>query len=452
MTVPRHDISILLSGLLILIFAIVHPSLAQQAPDAAKKAKKIVILKTITDGDGKVQNIRIEKEGKDAENFDVEKFMKENDTDIQIKNNINKEINININEAEIKENITENHSEVIVNEHGTEKRIVKKIIIKDDSLANNRPFLGVELNENVIEHVVENSPAERAGLKENDRILAVNTDKIRGYDDLIAALRKYKPEETVNIQYEREGKTAITKVTLTKKKRVDYTSDEFRMMDDGCCKEKWSETFKELKDRPRLGVEVGEKNNLKGALLTKVYEKSGAAEAGLQQGDIIYEMDGKAITNDKDLTEAVRTHKAGDILTIKYRRDGEKLETNATLNKNADGIGNMNIKIFKDKNEERQTMKKGDIGRGLQLENYEFFPNPTQNSIKLRFTTRSDEAVDIRLVDGTGKEIYKEAVKDMTNRTYDKAIDFTGKPEGVYILHIMQGGQTFTRQLVYAKR
>ncbi len=130
MKVPRHDISILLSGLLILIFAIVHPSLAQQAPDAPKKAKKIVILKTITDGDGKVQNIRIEKDGKEAENFDVEKFMKENDIDSQIKNNINKEINININEDEIREgiekNINENHSEVIINENGTEKRIVKK--------------------------------------------------------------------------------------------------------------------------------------------------------------------------------------------------------------------------------------------------------------------------------------------------------------------------------------
>jgi C-terminal processing protease CtpA/Prc len=436
MKIPKQDLVILLSGLLILIFAFVHPALAQNNPEKTKKVKKIIIIENIIDENGNKKTTRIEKEGQEAEAFELEKLIED-----KVGNeNSNKNLDKIIKEIEINGN-----------KEGETAKIFKQLSFKVDSLAAKRPFLGVELDENVIENVVENSPAERAGLKQGDKILAINADKINGYDDLTAALSKYKPDATVAVKYEREGKAATTNVVLAKKTAtMNYTSDEFRMMDDGCCRDKWSETFKELKDRPKLGVEIGQNNNLKGALITKVYEKSGAADAGLQQGDIIYEMNAQPITNDKDLTDMVRSHKGGEVLKIKYRRDGEKRETEATLGKNTDMIE----KIFKEDDRTtttRKTVRKGGNDSGLQLENYEFYPNPTQNSIKLKFSSESNQALSIRLVDANGKEIYQEEIKDF-NKTYDKSIDLTGKPEGVYVLTIMQGGQVFSRQLVYAKK
>jgi predicted metalloprotease with PDZ domain len=454
MKLPQHDFSILFSGLLILIFALVHPAFAQKSPENAKKVKKIVIVQNLKDENGNVKTIRIEKEGKEADDFEMDKFLKENNIDLQIKEGINKDVKINVDkntltkefEKEIEKNV-----EVTIKKEGDKQQMTKRIIIQTDSSSAKRPFLGVELNENIIENVVENSPAERDGLKAGDKILAINTDKVSGYDALTAALSKYKPEETITIQYEREGKVASAKVTLAKRQATNnYTADEFRMMDDGCCRDKWGTAFKDLKDRPKLGVEIGQNNNLKGALVTKVYEKSGAADAGLQQGDIIYEMDGKPISDDRALTDLVRSHKGGDSLKIKYRRDGEKRETEATLSKTSDSIEEI-IHIFKDKNGEATTTTTRKSGSGLQLENYEFYPNPTQNSIQLKFSSPSSEPLSVRLIDANGKEIYREDIKDF-NRRYDKAIDLAGKPEGVYVLNISQGGQVFSRQLVYAKK
>jgi PDZ domain-containing secreted protein len=165
----------------------------------------------------------------------------------------------------------------------------------------------------------------------------------------------------------------------------------------------------------------------------------------------------------------VRSHKEGDVLLIKYRRDGEKREAKATLSKSTERVENTIkiirqksiegledvIEIFKDKNGEEKTVRtrkgENDENSTLRLDNYEFYPNSTQNSIKLKFSTESNETITVRLTDANGKEIYQETVKDF-NRTYDKSIDLTGKPEGVYVLSIVQGGEQFLRQLVYAKK
>lgn len=62
--------------------------------------------------------------------------------------------------------------------------------------------------------VVKGSPAEKAGLKNGDIILKLNSDPINQDNTLISLLSKYSPQTEVNLTILRDGKQFTTKVTL----------------------------------------------------------------------------------------------------------------------------------------------------------------------------------------------------------------------------------------------
>ncbi|WP_321474887.1 M20/M25/M40 family metallo-hydrolase [uncultured Paludibaculum sp.] len=68
-----------------------------------------------------------------------------------------------------------------------------------------------------------------------------------------------------------------------------------------------------------------------GFKISDVTKGSPADVAGLKGGDLIVEFDGKTISNLYDFTYALRSKKPGDVVPIKYNRDGKILETKATL-------------------------------------------------------------------------------------------------------------------------
>lgn len=72
-------------------------------------------------------------------------------------------------------------------------------------------------------------------------------------------------------------------------------------------------------------------NMVQGVYIQNIYENSGAAQAGLQAGDIIVEMDGKTITSMDDLDNYKYTKKIGETIKIKVNRNGETLEFDVVL-------------------------------------------------------------------------------------------------------------------------
>jgi S1-C subfamily serine protease len=76
----------------------------------------------------------------------------------------------------------------------------------------------------------------------------------------------------------------------------------------------------------QLGISTTE-----GVLVFDVSEGSAAANAGLEPGDIIVDIDGKQIETVEDLYSVLRTKSPGDEVTIKAMRDGEEVTLNATL-------------------------------------------------------------------------------------------------------------------------
>lgn len=68
-----------------------------------------------------------------------------------------------------------------------------------------------------------------------------------------------------------------------------------------------------------------------GALVTSVNDDSGAAAAGLQQGDVITKVNNTAIESSSDLVLAIRSVNPGDTVQIEYVRDGQTQTASATL-------------------------------------------------------------------------------------------------------------------------
>jgi hypothetical protein len=88
--------------------------------------------------------------------------------------------------------------------------------------AGSRPYFGsipdFGRNEEgyAIQGVGPGSPAEEGGLKGGDVIIKLGDRNVGGLEDFDAALRVYKPGETVGVVVRRDGKAVTLKVTLGK--------------------------------------------------------------------------------------------------------------------------------------------------------------------------------------------------------------------------------------------
>ncbi|HEX8804464.1 MAG TPA: trypsin-like peptidase domain-containing protein, partial [Acidimicrobiales bacterium] len=68
-----------------------------------------------------------------------------------------------------------------------------------------------------------------------------------------------------------------------------------------------------------------------GAFVVDVTPRSGAAAAGLRQGDVIVEVDGDAVGSSDDLGEAISVHRPGDRIEVTIQRRGDSITVTARL-------------------------------------------------------------------------------------------------------------------------
>lgn len=68
-----------------------------------------------------------------------------------------------------------------------------------------------------------------------------------------------------------------------------------------------------------------------GAVIKKVYDDSPAQQAGIEEGDIVTEINGSKIRSSGELTSAVKTSAKGDTLVLKVYRDGSFKEITVTV-------------------------------------------------------------------------------------------------------------------------
>lgn len=210
---------------------------------------------------------------------------------------------------------------------------------------SNKAFLGVasEKKENGLEvtEVSKNSPAEKAGIQTKDIILSVDGKAVTTSQELYEAIGKYKPEDLVKIDIQRNGKKQTLEAKLAKAAaqgfRFEFNDLDFEMprmgefMMPGRPGER-VEVIRELR-RPKIGLQIQETEDGNGVAVLEVTPESPAAKAGLQKGDLITSLQKKSITDLDAALSILRELKEGESAAVVYKRNGKEQKTDIKLPK-----------------------------------------------------------------------------------------------------------------------
>jgi serine protease Do len=203
----------------------------------------------------------------------------------------------------------------------------------DDNLtinSNSRTaFLGVNWddvdNGAKVTSVTKESAAEKAGLKEGDIITKIGDSKV-DEGNLADVIHNYKPEDKVAITYLRDGKEQKTTATLGRSKSMSYTTFNGMKMPKMNQYFNNENGFNFYFGKPKLGIKAQDLEEGKGAKVLDVDDESPADKAGIKEGDIINEFEGKPVDNADALARLARENREKYTYTIKLTRDGKPQE------------------------------------------------------------------------------------------------------------------------------
>jgi len=170
-------------------------------------------------------------------------------------------------------------------------------------------------------------PASQAGLQQGDVIIEANGKPIENQRELRLMISSMAPGSQINMRVRRSDEVRNVNITLTElpvKQQAAAEPKQERQKpappDDG---------------QPHMGVAISDltpdiKEHLQipakttGVIIADVQEGSPAAEAGLQVGDVIQQIDRKSVNNVDDFRNDIATHKAGPVLLL-VTRDGHTI-------------------------------------------------------------------------------------------------------------------------------
>ncbi|MBX7240604.1 MAG: T9SS type A sorting domain-containing protein [Bacteroidia bacterium] len=77
------------------------------------------------------------------------------------------------------------------------------------------------------------------------------------------------------------------------------------------------------------------------------------------------------------------------------------------------------------------------------------YPNPTSNGIfTLEFNFNNEEEITVRIYNLIGKEVLSEKTTSSSG-VYDKTVNLSDYPKGIYIVEISNGSQKQTKRVSY---
>src|SRR5947208_367755 len=232
----------------------------------------------------------------------------------------------------------------------------------------NSSWLGVELREvtsdtakdlklpaergAVLSSIVPDSPAAKAGLKENDVVTEVNGQRIEGTAQFRRMIREIPAGRAVQLAILRDGHSQNIGVTLGKSEqgRRVFTAPAapgtfaFRVPDMPEVMElpqmEWGRSLL-LEGRPRLGIDAEDLSGAlgtffgapdgEGILVRDVNSGSPAEKAGVKAGDVIISLNGERIRSAGELREKLSAKREDKDRTVKLGVLRNKSEVSLTV-------------------------------------------------------------------------------------------------------------------------
>ena len=182
-----------------------------------------------------------------------------------------------------------------------------------------RGWLGLNVQEagegdaraNVVVDVFPDSPAQQAGVRPGDRVVAINDKPVRRYQQLLRKIALLSPGSSVKLDLVRDGKALAVSATLITRPSVEA----LQAMNSGGRIDALGLVLKALSpDAAKgLGVEPG--------LRVEVVLPGGAAEvAGVMVGDLVLEVNRARVSSLAELDVALGAFEAPEPVLLKFRR------------------------------------------------------------------------------------------------------------------------------------
>jgi serine protease Do len=171
----------------------------------------------------------------------------------------------------------------------------------------------------VVTQVDADSPAAKAGLEIGDVITEIDGHKVNDAGELQVMVGQKQPGTKIELTILRDGKTMTLPITLEElgSRNAEGTSTS----SEGSGKMRWGLGLANL--TPELRDQLQAPRDIHGALIEQVQPGSPADNAGLQQGDIILEVNRHKVQSASDVQQALsNVGKGEDALVLVWSNGG----------------------------------------------------------------------------------------------------------------------------------
>jgi len=165
----------------------------------------------------------------------------------------------------------------------------------------------------IVADIVQDGPADKAGIKRGDVVTGFNGKQVENAHMLSRTVATTPPDTTVTVQVMRDGKTKDIKATIG-------TMPEEAAAEGPKAKKEmaWGITVQNI--TPELAQRFGWDENERGVVITELKPGGPAAEAKLRPGDLIKEVNRQKIQNLRDYTQAIQKTKKNETLLLLVKR------------------------------------------------------------------------------------------------------------------------------------
>ncbi|MCO4782060.1 MAG: trypsin-like peptidase domain-containing protein [Candidatus Cloacimonetes bacterium] len=197
-----------------------------------------------------------------------------------------------------------------VNEFGEIKKSWLGVSVSNIT-QNMMPYLGVDSpNGVVIEKVVENTPAQKAGLLSGDVILSVNGSTVDNVAVLISKIQEIAIGDIAKFKIVRKSKTMFVEATMAEKgqtlsKAIGPSINSFGVK------------LKELNTSDRNSLKLA--TNTKGVVIDEVQIKSKAYQLGLRKNDVLIQFNRSKVNSVAQAHELMDKSNKNKLLAIVIR-------------------------------------------------------------------------------------------------------------------------------------
>lgn len=169
----------------------------------------------------------------------------------------------------------------------------------------------------IVSDVEKDGPAEKAGLKRGDVIVAFDGKEIENGAQLKNLVAMTRPKTKVEVDLIRDGKRMNLTVMMGERPKSTDMRRREPGSQEGQTSKKLGISIQTL--TPDIASQLGYQNE-NGVVVTNVVPGSAADDAGLQRGDLIKEINRRKVRSVEDFEEEAKKLKSGDSVALLLRR------------------------------------------------------------------------------------------------------------------------------------